>query len=52
MEEARTFFNRVGGDVSAHLSRMDAHSEELDAVERLAILHDFYPEEETEFRFD
>lgn len=52
IEEARTFFQRVSGDVGSHLSRMDARGEELDALDRLAILHDFYREEETEFRFD
>ena len=53
IEEARTFFDRVTADVTARLSRLDAHSEELDAVERLRVLHDFYRTgEETEFHVD
>ena len=53
IEEARTFFDRVTADVTARLSRLDAHSEELDAVERLRVLHDFYRTgEETGFHFD
>ena len=53
IEEARTFFDRVTADVTTRLSHLDAHSEELDAVERLRILHDFYRTgEETEYRLD
>ena len=53
VEEARTFFDRVSADVTARLNHLDAHGEELDAVERLRVLHDFYRTgEETDFRFD
>ena len=53
IEEARTFFDRVTADVTTRLSHLDAHSEELDAVERLRVLHDFYRTgEETEYRLD
>ena len=53
IEEARTFFDRVTADVTTRLSHLDAHSEELDAVERLRVLHDFYRTgEETGFHFD
>ena len=53
IEEARTFFDRVTADVTTRLSHLDAHSDELDAVERLRILHDFYRTgEETEYRLD
>lgn len=53
IEEARTFFDRVTNDVTSRLSHMDSRSEELDAVERLRVLHDFYRVgEETEFRCD
>ena len=53
IEEARTFFDRITNDITSRLSKLDAHSEELDAIERLRILHDFYRVgEETEFRFD
>lgn len=53
IEEARTFFGRIANDITSRLSKLDAHGEELDAVERLRILHDFYRVgEETDFRFD
>ncbi len=53
VEEARSFFDRVTADVTTRLSQLDAHSEELDAVERLRVLHDFYRTgEETEYRLD
>ena len=42
IEEARTFFDRVTADVTTRLNHLDSHSEELDAVERLRVLHDFY----------
>ena len=52
-EEARPFFDRTMHDVTAHLHRLDSHCEELDAVERLRVLHDFYrPGEENGFRID
>ena len=53
IEEARAFFDRVTADVTTRLSHLDAHSEELDAVERLRVLHDFYRTgEETEYQLD
>ena len=53
VEEARSFFDRVTADVTTRLSQLDAHSEELDSVERLRVLHDFYRTgEETEYRLD
>ena len=53
IEEARTFFDRTANDAVSRLNHMDSHCEELDAVERLHILHDFYRVgEESEFRFD
>ena len=53
VEEARTFFDRVTADVTTRLSHLDVRSEELDAVERLRVLHDFYRTgEETEYRMD
>ena len=53
VEEARSFFDRVTADVTTRFSQLDAHSEELDAVERLRVLHDFYRTgEETEYRLD
>ena len=53
VEEARVFFDRMVHDASSRLNHMDSHCEELDAAERLHILHDFYRVgEESEFRFD
>ena len=53
IEEARAFFDRVTADVTTRLSHLDAHSEELDAVERLRVLHDFYRTgEEAEYQLD
>ncbi|MCD8382147.1 MAG: hypothetical protein LUC30_04415 [Clostridiales bacterium] len=53
VEEARAFFARSTGDVVSRLVRLDARSEELDATERLRVLHDVYRTgEKTEFRFD
>lgn len=53
VEEARTFFSRATGELSARLSRLDSQSENLDAAARLRILRDFYrPGEESEFSFD
>ena len=53
IEEARTFFDRTVNDVTSRLNHMDSHCEELDAVERLRILHDFYRVgEETQFQLD
>ncbi len=53
VEEARAFFDRVTADVASRLNHLDSRGEELDAVERLRVLHDFYrTEEETEFHVD
>ena len=53
VEEARVFFDRAAADVAAHLNRLDARCEELDAIERLRVLRDFYRAgEETDLRFD
>ena len=53
VEEARAFFDRVTADVITRLSHLDSHSEELDAMERLRVLHDFYRTgRETQFRVD
>jgi hypothetical protein len=51
--EARTYFTRVGADLTLHFSRLGSKCAELDAGERLKILHDFYrPGEESSFSFD
>ena len=53
IEEARNYFARVGSDLMAKFSELGSKCIELDAKERLRILHDFYRTgEETSFRFD
>jgi type IV secretory pathway VirB4 component len=53
IDEARTFFARITNDIVTRLNHLDSHADELDATERLRILHDFYRVgEETNFRFD
>ena len=53
IEEARTYFSRVGADLISKFSALGSKCIELDAVERLRILHDFYRTgNETSFRFD
>ena len=42
IEEARTYFARVGADLSSHFSQLGSKCAELDANERLKIFHDFY----------
>ena len=53
VEGARSYFARVGADLSAHFAALGSKCKELDARERLRILHDFYrPGEEDAFHFD
>lgn len=53
VEEARAYFSRVGSDLIAKFATLGSKCVELDAEERLRILHDFYRTgEETSFRFD
>lgn len=53
IEEARSYFARVGADLIAHFSRLGTKCTELDAKEKLRIFHDFYRAgEETSFNFD
>lgn len=53
VEEARAYFARVGADLAAHFAGLGASCTELDATERLRILHDFYRMgEEVDFHFD
>ncbi len=53
IEEARTYFTRVGADLVAHFARLGSKCVELDATDKLRILHDFYRTgEETNFHFD
>lgn len=53
VEDARTYFARVGADLIAHFSRLGSKCLELETDERLRIFHDFYRVgEETAFHFD
>ena len=53
IEEARTYFTRVGTELSSHFARLGSRCTEMDAVDKLHVLHDFYRAgEETEFHFD
>lgn len=51
--DARAYFNRVGSELAVYLSRLGSKCEELDAMERLALIHNFFrPDEESDFYFD
>ena len=53
VSEARAYFNRVKTDLTGAFGRLGVRLAELDATERLRILHDFYRTGEEEyFRFD
>ena len=53
IEEARAYFSRVGADLISHFAALGSKCAELDATERLRILHDFYRQgEESEFVFN
>lgn len=52
IEEARSYFTRIGADLAAHYAALGSKRVELDATERLRILHDFYRQgEEADFHF-
>ena len=53
IEEARAYFSRVGADLISHFAALGSKCVELDATERLRILHDFYRQgEESEIVFN
>ena len=53
VEEARTYFSRVGADLSNHFNALGSKCHELDAIERLKLSHNFYRiGEEDIFNFD
>ena len=53
IEEARNYFARVGADLIGHSNRLGSKCTELDAAEKLRIIHDFFRTgEETAFYFD
>ncbi len=53
IEEARSYFSRVGADLIAHFGRLGSKCTELETDERLRVFHDFYRVgEESSFHFD
>ena len=53
IEEARTYFSRIGAELVSHFAALGSKCEPLDATERLRILHDFYRAgEESSFHFN
>lgn len=41
-EEAKNYFRRISNDIVSHLAKLGSKCVELDATEKLRILHDFY----------
>ena len=53
IEEARTYFARVGADLISHFAALGSKCTEMHAGEKLRVLHDFYRQgEEAAFHFD
>ena len=53
IEDARAYFARVGAELTARFAALGAKVMEMDATEKLRVLHDFYRSgEEVYFRFD
>ena len=52
INDARSFFNRTTMELSALFTKLGSKCIELNAIERLKILHDFYRDNEDEFDFD
>jgi hypothetical protein len=53
VEDARVYFARIGADLTARFAALGSKCVELDATDRLRILHDFYRAgEEERFIFD
>lgn len=52
VEEARSYFSRIGTELSSHFAKLGSGCIELNLEERLKILHNFYRSDESEFNFD
>ncbi len=53
IEEARNYFSRIGTDLITHFARLGSKCVELDAVDRIRMLHDFFRTgEETDYNLD
>lgn len=42
IEEARTYFRRTSVELTSHLTRLNSRCNELDAADKLRLLHNFY----------
>ena len=53
ISEARTYFGRIGAELTAHFNALGSKCMEMEAEERLKVLYDFYRYgEENDFFFD
>ena len=53
IEDARTYFARTGADLQMRFSSLGSTIEDLDAIEKLRLIHDFYRQgDEMTFEFD
>ena len=53
IEDARAYFTRTGAELTARFAALGARLTEMDATEKLRLLHDFYrTDEEVYFHFD
>lgn len=53
IEDARAYFTRTGAELTARFAALGARLAEMDATEKLRLLHDFYrSDEEVYFHFD
>lgn len=53
IEEARSYFARIGGDLQTHLTQLSSSSSALEAADRLRVFHDFFRiGDEAYFRFN
>lgn len=52
-EEAKNYFRRIGNEIVSHLAKLGSKCVELNAYEKLKLLHDFYRiGEETNYNLD
>lgn len=49
INDARNFFSRATLELTTHFSRLGSRCEEMDTIERLKVLHDFFRSGEEEF---
>lgn len=52
INDARSFFNRLTTELSSHFTKLGSKCIEMNANERLKILHDFYRDSDEPFYFD